>query len=227
MTTAVERIRAWQAMQSAGYEVVANEGLPCEVRVGQGLSCYGWEAGGLCEIVEPDGSRFHYDYGADGRLLSVDWNGRRWADYRYDASGRLTEAARPEGPQIHAYDEQGRLVRTLRGDASPLLYRWDGWLVASAQCDREAKRFRDNPEGQLIVLEQYVDGHRLLVAFDFDKDGRLSRIDFPDWHQTIGFRWDARGWPAAVEWNARQVARFGNEDAIRLSWREGADGVHG
>src|SRR5262249_16377253 len=152
-------------------------------------------------IVEPDGSRFHYVYGNDGRLLSVERDGRHWAEYRYDAAGRLTELARPDEPLTHSYDEQGRLVRTLRGDASPLLYRWTGRRVASAMCDREESRFQYDARGQLTGLEQFIDGHRLSVVFEFDQDGRLSKIDFPDWHQTIGFGWDMRGRPAAVEWN--------------------------
>src|SRR5947209_8913536 len=87
--TALERIRAWEAVQSAGRDIVADAGLPREVREGGALSQYAWKAGELHEIVEPDGSRFNYGYGEDGRLLWVDKNARRWADYRYDAAGRL------------------------------------------------------------------------------------------------------------------------------------------
>ncbi len=55
--------------------------------------------------------------------------------------------------------------------------------------------------------------------------GRLDRIVFPDWDQTVGFSWDARGRPAAIDWNGHRVARFGTDDASRLSWSECADGV--
>ena len=48
---------------------------------------------------------------------------------------------------------------------------------------------------------------------------------FPDWDQTVGFSWDARGRPAAIAWNGHRVARFGTDDAARLSWSECADGV--
>jgi RHS repeat-associated protein len=225
MTTALEHIRAWQAVQSAGGAVLADHGLPLEVRIGQALSCYTWEAGELCDIVEPDGTRFHYDYGADGRLVSVRRNDCPWADFRYDATGRLTEVARPDGPLVHAYDEQGRLVRTLRGDASPFVYRWDGDWIAAVQSDREDTRLRYDALGRLIGFEQIVDGHRLAVAFNFDGGGRLIRVDFPDWQQTIGYRWDARGRPAAVAWNGRELARFGTDDATRLAWRDGADNI--
>ena len=223
--TALERIRAWQAVQSAGRDVVADEGLPREVCEGQAVSCYAWKAGELCEIVEPDGSRFQYAYGEDGRLLSVRKNGQRWAEYRYDTAGRLTEVERPDGRLAHSYDEQGRLVRTLRGDASPFLYRWEAERVASARSDREESRFQYDAQGHLIGLEQCVDGRAIAVRFSFDAQGRLDQIAFPQWSQTIGFRWDARGRPAAVDWNGRAVARFGTDDATRLSWSEGADGV--
>ena len=139
--TMLERIRAWDAVQSADREIVADAGLPREVREAGALSRYAWQAGELTGIVEPDGTRLNYGYGEDGRLLWVDRNGARFADYRYDAQGRLTDVVRPDGPLSHAYDENGRLVRTLRGDASPFIYRWDGQHVASAQCDREETRF--------------------------------------------------------------------------------------
>ena len=223
--TAIERIRAWQAVQSAGRDVVADEGLPREVRDGQAVSCYAWKAGELSEIVEPDGSRFRYVYGEDGRLLSVHKNGQRWAEYRYDTAGRLTDVERPDGPLMHSYDEQGRLARTLRGDASPFLYRWEGERVASARSDREESRFQYDVRGRLVGLEQRLDGRAIAVRFSFDAQGRLERIAFPQWSQTIGFRWDGRGRPAAVDWNGRPVARFGTDDATRLCWSEGVDGV--
>lgn len=135
--SALARLRAWQAEQAALRQIVVEDGLPSAVREAGGLSRYTWQAGELAEIVEADGEAWRYAYGADGRLLAVERNGQRWADYRYDASGRLSEVQRADGPLAHAYDEQGRLQRTLRGDASPLVYRWQGERVLSARCDRE------------------------------------------------------------------------------------------
>ena len=223
--TMLERIRAWDAVQSADREIVADAGLPHEVREAGALSRYAWQAGELTGIVEPDGTRHDYGYGEDGRLLWVDRNGARFADYRYDAQGRLTDVVRPDGPLSHAYDENGRLVRTLRGDASPFIYRWDGQHVVSAQCDREETRFHHDAHGRLTGLDQRLDAHELSVRFCFDRAGRLDRIVFPDWEQAIGFSWDARGRPAAIDWNGDRVAQFGTDDAARLSWSEGADGV--
>ena len=223
--TILERIRAWDAVQSAEREIVADAGLPREVREAGALSRYSWQAGDLTEIVEPDGTRLNYGYGEDGRLLWVDRNGTRFADYRYDAHGRLTEMARPDGPLSHAYDDNGRLVRTLRGDASPFIYRWDGQHVASAQCDREETRFHHDAHGRLTGLDQRLDAHELSVRFCFDRAGRLERIVFPDWDTTVGFSWDGRGRPAAIAWNGRCVAEFGTDDAARLSWSAFADGV--
>jgi RHS repeat-associated protein len=223
--TPLERIRAWHSVQSSAYEVVTEEGLPREVREGQAASCYAWKAGELYEILEPDGSRFHYAYGEDGRLLSVDKNSRRWADYRYDMAGRLTGVECPDGPLVHSYDDEGRLVRTLRGDASPFLYRWEGGRVASARCDREESRFHYDAQGRLIGLEQRVDGDRLTVLFSFDEEERLSQIEFPEWRQAIEFRWDQHGRPTTVDWNGRPVARFGTDNATHLCWSDSMDGV--
>ena len=152
------------------------QGLPREVREAGALSRYAWQAGELTGIVEPDGTRHNYGYGEDGRLLWVDRNGARFADYRYDAQGRLTDVVRPDGPLSHAYDENGRLVRTLRGDASPFIYRWDGQHVASAQCDREETRFHHDAHGRLTGLDQRLDAHELSVRFCFDRD-RPARPD--------------------------------------------------
>jgi len=69
--TMLERIRAWDAVQSADREIVADAGLPHEVREAGALSRYAWQAGELTGIVEPDGTRHDYGYGEDGRLLWV------------------------------------------------------------------------------------------------------------------------------------------------------------
>jgi RHS repeat-associated protein len=225
MTTALERIRAWQAAESAARDIVADAGLPRQVREEAALSRYAWKAGELEEIVEPDGSRFTYGYGDDGRLSWVDKNGRRIADYRYDDAGRLTGVIRMDGPLEHSYDEEGRLVRTLRGDASLFLYRWDGQRVTAARCDREETRFHYDAAGRPVGLDQRIDEHVLSVRFAFDREGLLERIDFPAWKETIGFCWDARGRPQAIDWNGRSVCRFGTDDAARLCWSEGVDGV--
>jgi len=223
--SALERLRAYQTAQASGRAVMSEEGLPREVRLGDAVSCYVWNAGELRELVEPDGSRFNYVYGEDGRLLSVDRNGHRWADYRYDVAGRLAEVSRPEGIAVHSYDDQDRLVRTLRGDASPFLYQWDDQRVVSARTDREETRFAHGAKGRVTGLQQRVDGNVLSVQFSFGETGRLAHVRFPEWHQTIEFAWDSRGRPAAVDWNGQHVARFGTDDATCLSWSESVDGV--
>ena len=206
--TMLERIRAWDAVQSADREIVADAGLPHEVREAGALSRYAWQAGELTGIVEPDGTRHDYGYGEDGRLLWVDRNGARFADYRYDAQGRLTDVVRPDGPLSHAYDENGRLVRTLRGDASPFIYRWDGQHVVSAQCDREETRFHHDAHGRLTGLDQRVDAHELSVRFCFDaRRAGSTGSCFRTGSRPIGFSWDARGRPAAIDWNGAIALR--------------------
>src|SRR5262249_13959502 len=102
--TALASIRAWQSVESAAREVVADAGLPREVREGRVLSIYVWKAGELHEIVEPDGSRSNYGFGEEERLLWADKNGGRWADYRYNKIGRLIGVDRPDEPLQHSYD---------------------------------------------------------------------------------------------------------------------------
>lgn len=224
MSTLAE-IRAWQAAQAAARTVIADQGLAHEVHEGPAISRYTWQAGELAEIVEPDGERWGYAYGDDGRLLSVARDGRPWADYRYDAADRLIEVRRPDGVLTHSYDEQGRLLRTLRGDASPFVYRWQGQRVAAARSDREESHFHYDARGRVTGVDQRVDGSLLSARFSFDGQDRLARIDFPQWRQAIGFAWDERGRPSAVDWNGRWLAHFGTDDAARLSWCEGLDGV--
>ncbi len=223
--SAIGRLRAWQAEQAAARQIVADGGLPSAVREGGGLSRYAWQAGELAEIVEPDGESWRYAYGEDGRLLAVDRNGRRWADYRYDAAGRLSEVQRPEGPLCHSYDEQGRLVRTLRGDASPFVYRWQAQRVVSARSDREESRFHYDDQGRVVGVDQRFDGSALSLRFSFDRQGRLADIDFPQWRQTIAFAWDERGRPAGVDWNGQRIVSLGHDEASRRTWQRGIDGL--
>jgi RHS repeat-associated protein len=221
----IERIQAWRASEAAACDVTLERGLPCVARVGAAVSRYAWAAGELTEIVEPDGQRFTYGYGADGRLLTVDKDGRRWADYSYDGAGRLTGVARPDGPRQHDYDERGRLVRTRRGNAGPVCYAWQGERVGSARSDREQSYFEHDARGRIVGLEQSVDGVLVCVRFEFDDHGRLARIAFPGWRHDLGFEWDGQGRPAAVRWNGALVSRFGSNDDVRLTWSEGSDGV--
>jgi len=223
--SALARLRAWQAEQAALRQIVVEDGLPSAVREAGGLSRYTWQAGELAEIVEADGEAWRYAYGADGRLLAVERNGQRWADYRYDASGRLSEVQRADGPLAHAYDERGRLQRTLRGDASPLVYRWQGERVLSARCDREESRFHYDDQGRVVGVDQQVDGRQLSLRRSFDQQGRLAELVFPQWEQTISFAWDERGCPAGIDWNGQRIVAFGNDPAHRRTWQRGSDGV--
>jgi len=220
-----ESLKALQAGETPGREVTTELGLPSVVREGSALSRYTWTAGELTGITEPDGTQWQYGYGADGRLLEVRKNQQPWAEYGYDEAGRLTRASRPEGTLTHGYDAQGRLLRTLRGDASAFAYTWEGQRVFSARCNGEQTRFQYDEQGRLIGLDQQVEGTELSLRSIFDGEGRLARIEFPQWRQVVGFGWDGRGRPASITWNDRPVSLFGSDDATRLSWREGANGV--
>ena len=220
-------------------------GLPLQVQEGARLCAYTWSAGELTRIVEPDGSRLDYRYGDDGRLLAVDRNDQVWARYRYDVAGRLIGVDRADGPQAHQYDAQGRLLRTQRGDASPWVYRWaDGGSggalggalggdptgrpagrVCEARSDNEHSRFEHDHAGRLVGLVQRVADQTLSLRFDFDAAGRLRQIHFAEWQQRIGFAWDGRGRPSALSWNGQQIIQLGSDDAQRLSWSQGPDGV--
>ena len=218
-------LQAFDAVQAAGRELVFAQGLPAQVREGAALCAYTWAAGELAGVVEADGTRLAYRYGADGRLLAVQRNDQPWARYGYDDAGRLATVDRTDGPLAHQYDAQGQLIRTLRGDASPWVYRWQGGRVCEARSDAEHSRFEHDAQGRLVGLQQRVAGVTLSLRFDFDAQGRLSTIAWPEWQHTLAFDWDAQGRPAAVAWNDRTVVRLGTDDAQRLSWTEGLDGV--
>ncbi|MCY1022307.1 hypothetical protein [Pyxidicoccus sp. MSG2] len=221
------RIEAWQAAVSAGRQVSAEDGLVKEVREGGAMSRYTWLANGeLASITEPDGTRWHYGYGPDGRLLTVTRNGEPWGEYRYDEAGRLTEVIRPDGPRRHVYDAQGRLLRTLRGDAAAFTYQYDArGRVSLARSDREETRFTHDEHGRLSRLDQVVEEIALTVEQDFDGEGRLARLRFAPWGVSIIYAWDERGRPHSLSWGGEVLARFGYADEEKHCWRETADGL--
>ncbi len=218
-------LRSLVDAQAPGVVLRCVEGLPHEAGEGAALSAYAWAGGELVRIVEADGRRFDYRYGDDGRLVAVDRDGKPWARYAYDEAGRLCVVDRPDGPLAHRYDNEGRLVQTRRGDASAASWRWHDGRVVEARSDDESSRFDYDGAGRLVGIEQRVAGRTLALRFDFDAAGRLAGIEFAPWQQRIGFEWDARGRPAALRWNGRVIARSGTDDAQRLSWVEGLDGV--
>lgn len=221
----LQRLQAFDATRRAARSLRCDQGLPVEVQEGAALCSYGWAGGELASIVEPDGTRFDYRYGDDGRLLEVDRDRRPWARYGYDTDGRLTSVERADGSRAHDRDAEGRLVRTRRGGAGPWVYRWSAGRVVEALSEHESTAFEHDAAGRLVGLVQRVAGVALALRFEFDAAGRLQRIAFPDWQQQIGFAWDARGRAAALSWNGRELFRFGSDDAQRLAWSEGPDGV--
>ena len=226
MQAALQQLLAFADGRQSGRQTQADPaGLPLQVCEGASLSAYGWRGGELTSITEPDGTRLDYRYGDDGRLLALLRNGATLARYRYDAAGRLLSIEREANPLAHDYDAQGRLLRTRRGDAGSWLYRWDGQRVVEACSEREASRFEHDEHGRLVGITQTVDGQALSLRQRFDAAGRLACIDFPEWDQHIAFGWDARNRPVSVRWNGAPVVRLGSDDARRLSWMQGADGL--
>jgi RHS repeat-associated protein len=225
MMDALQRLEAFDAARRAGRETRCELGLPAEVREGAALSRYSWSGGELSSIVEPDGTRCDYRYGDDGRLLEVDRDRRPWARYGYDAGGRLASVERADGCRAYDRDADGRLIRIRRGDAAPWIYRWADGRVTEARSDHEHTAFEYDAAGRLIGLVQRIAGIAVAARFDFDADGRLREIRFPDWQQRIGFAWDTRGRAASISWCGRDAVQLGSDDVERVAWIEGPDGV--
>jgi RHS repeat-associated protein len=225
MMDALQRLQAFGATRHAGRELHCEQGLPVALHDGAALCRYTWAAGELASIVEPDGTRYDYLCGDDGRLLAVQRNGQPWASYGYDAQGHLAEAERADGSRAYDRDEQGRLLRTRRGAAAPWVYRWRDGRVAEAMSAQERSSFGYDTAGRLTGLVQHVAGVALGLRFEFDAAGRLSGIVFPDWQQQIGFKWDERGRAASLSWNGQPLFQFGSDDATRSAWSEGPDGL--
>lgn len=221
---ALETLQAWQAAQGCG-EVRSEQGLPSEVREGTTICRYSWQAGEVTEIHEADGTRWQYAYGEDGRLLRVQRNNQSATEYNYDAKGWLSQVKRGEVIFKHEHDVQGRLLRTLRGNASPYSYQWQDERVSRARSDHESSDFEYDEQGRLIGLRQKVDDIGLSLRFHFDDNGRLKQLQFVEWAQHIDFTWDPRGRPISLAWNDRQLARFGYDDEQRLAWWETANGL--
>jgi YD repeat-containing protein len=222
---ALQRLQAFDATRQAGRTLRHDEGLPVQVREGASLCSYGWTGGELSSIIEPDGTRFDYHYGDDGRLLGVDRNHQAWARYGYDAGGQLISAERADACRAYDRDAQGQLTRTRRGAAGPWTYRWSGGRVAEALSDHECCAFDYDASGRPTGLVQRVDGVALSMRVEFDAEARLARIDFPEWGQQIGFTWGERGRAASISWNGQTVIRLGSDDTRQLAWSEGPDGL--
>ncbi len=215
----IEKLQAWQATQSRN-ETRNQDGLLSTVDQGDATCQYGWQAGELRQIREANGQRWRYDYGDDGRLLRVHHNERLHAEYRYDAKGWLSEIVCAEVRFQHQHDSDGRLLRSLRGNASPYSFQWQGDRVTRARCAHESTDFKYDAQGRLIGLKQKVDDIGLSLKFHFDTQGRLAQVQFVEWHEHINFTWDERGRPATMAWNEKTVACFGHDDAQRRAWSE-------
>lgn len=242
---AMRRLDAWKAAESSGRGLTMRDGFLYEVKEGAQVSRYAYSReGDLTVLTEPDGTRWEYGYGADGRLLYVRRNGEIRARYDYGEGGRLIEVERPEGRIRHTYDTEGRPARILRGDASALVYRFEGDRVVEARCDREVTRFAyREPSGAvspgeaappvaaspasvgIAGLEQGVDGIFLSVQFHHDGLGRLERMSFPSWGIDFGYAWDGKGRPLEVRWKDEALARYSYEDGEKLSRTWTADGL--
>lgn len=218
---------AWETALRGDRQATVVDGLVREVTEGCARSVYAYSpAGDLISIREPDGTRWDYGYGADGRLLSVARDGAPCARYGYDPAGRLTVVDRPDGARQHVYDPAGRLVRTLRGDAGAFAYRYDDrGRVRVARSELEETRFDYDADGRLVRLEQVVDGVAAAVQLEFDGAQRLARLAFAPWGVAVSFTWDERGRPRSVHWRGEELWRCRYDDTERRSVCDTGDGL--
>ena len=145
--------------------------------------------------------RFERDHAGRITALTYPWAGG--IALRYDATGQAIERRAADGRRAeYRYDAEGRLVARKTPDAE-WSYRYDvaGRLVEAA-------------------------GHDYAVRYAYDGAGRIVRIDYPQWHKTIAYTYDATGQLASRTNPDGSVVRFAYHAFGRTTAIESGGGRH-
>ena len=141
-----------------------------------------------------------YTYDALGRMISMADSGHGTTRNTYDAEGRLTQAASPEGILNHAYDDLGRKTRTWssktasgggatdaitdtrytydtlgRLETVAVVERFDAAITAGSE---ELTTYAYDALGRLAKQTQETAGSSsgLVTTYTYDKLGRVKQI---------------------------------------------------
>ncbi|MBL9144940.1 MAG: RHS repeat-associated core domain-containing protein [Verrucomicrobiaceae bacterium] len=172
---------------------------------------YGYDPDGrLITLTDARNNVTRWTYDPRGKLESKVYPDKTLELYEHDAAGQLVSKTRPDGTAaIHTYDLRGRLltVRWKNNKSEPIDYTYDaaGHLLTakndSATIERaytpngKIESETQNISAQLAEPKQPVSSYK--VSYDYDPDGRLAAITYPEGTQ-IGYRYSNRGELAQV-----------------------------
>jgi RHS repeat-associated protein len=159
--------------------------------------------GKLIELVDAEGhAALRYVFAGPGDPIRIDHRDLGRKTYYFDAAGNLIERVEPDGDSLlYEYDLFGRptqirhdrhdgnpavLVRELIYDADPGQSSTGRFLRGRLAVLREGAaelRFSYTPGGRTAVHEVTVAGETLRLEREYDHQGRMRAIVYPDGHR--------------------------------------------
>jgi RHS repeat-associated protein len=206
-----------------------DQGLPAKIvnALGQTRTLLWDDQARLVGEIGFDGSRRHYRYDGEDRIIAASQN-QRISQYQYDAAGRVIAIKSPDGSVVKLdYNEAGLLARYTDAAGRATEYRYGDGLSQLTE--------RIDPAGQ--VLRYHYDSERNLTGLtnakgehyqlNYDKDEHLiEEIGFDGRVQR--YHYDATGQLdlyAQRGEQAWQVTRFQRDPLGRLLKKTGGDGA--
>ena len=136
-----------------------------------------------------------YQYDSLDRKVSTTIDGKLVANYKYDNVGNLAilKDVRSGITYNYTYDLSNRLVKT--EDSKGNYYKTD-----YDSMNRTSKR------------ESFVAGKSYINSFEFDKDGKTTKISLPS-NRSIGYKYDSIGR------NNEKTLNFGNSKTFKVEYK--------
>ena len=192
--------------------------------------------GDLTIITEANGQQTHYHYDRQQRLVKVHYaDGSKRLFVYDDALNNLTRITGAGVDIVFEYDADGRLVCERHGSSNVIVYRYDEQgRAAMARTPRVAMHYAYNERGQLIEIQQHVDGIGLNVVLCYDEHGRLQTLSLPKCDTPLTYTWSEgkllavnKGDTSLVRYQYeadRMQAHYGN-GVVETITREAATGL--
>lgn len=174
--------------------------------------------GQLTHIEEPERQSVHYAYDDHLRLSQVTHADMATTTYRYNEVDRLCQVCDRGIVHEFSHDAKGRLIKARRGNAGTCIYRYgDRNEVVEARTSLVSTQHHWNAQGQLVQIDQTLDGIGLSLSLVYDNQGRLSQLTLPGASHAIHYEWNADHWLSGVAWGTQPLARLTYDtDAKRM-----------
>lgn len=163
-----------------------------------------YERGKLTEVELPQGGRYVYRYGKNGRIEEVvNPCGCTAVKNRYDEKRRVTHQAFPDGGCMeYVYDDRKRQVILTERNKSKIVYVHDGKYRNTdiLYGDGTKEHFEYNAKNQRIL---HVDRNGNSTRMAYDDKGNLTKIVNP-LGEKISITYDGRNNPINVKVNGKE-----------------------